>query len=1186
MLVWNVRGLNARAARNVVRELVAQERISILTLQETKLERCDDRLILELLGAGFDYFMLPVSHVAGGILLAWRRDTWSVTNPLVRQFTLTAQVRQLSGDSVWWLSCVYGPQSDQDKIMFLQELRDIRSGCAGMWMIAGDFNMIYRAADKNNHRLNQRMMSHFRRFLDDMELQELHLHGRLYTWSNERDSPTLERIDRVFVSEDWVVSFPNHNLRALSSERSDHAPLLLQTDCVINSFRRFRFENIWPRYDGCLQVIQEAWTCPWPANSVDAFRTLDYKLRNTATALKRWSAKHVGSVRLQLAIAKEIVFRFDQAQDFRQLAPHERSLRNKMKYKSLGLASLLRTIMRQRSRITYLAEGDANTKFFHLQACHRSRKSHIASLTDGDQLIVHEDAKADLIFRHFDEMLGTHSPCTVSLDFQSLGIPSVDMAATDYCFSEDEVWRTIQEMPIDKAPGPDGFTGLFYRFAWPIIKNDIMRAFHALWSLDARSLYLVNQAYMVLLRKKDDAALVGDYRPISLIHSFSKLFTKVLANRITTSIPKLVRDNQSAFIKGRLIHDNFRAVQLSTKALHRSKKPSALIKVDIAKAFDTVSWTFLLNILKHMGFTRRWLNWISFILSTASTKIILNGSPGRRICHARGLRQGDPLSPLLFVLVMEALNSMFKLADRQGLLSSLGSARFKERLYLYADDVVFFLCPNQQDLVMATTILKLFGSASGLCTNSSKCLISPIQCNLEDTVNLLRFFPGRLQQFPCRYLGIPLAPTRLRKNDLLPLVDKISAGLPTWKANLLTRAGRTVLVKVKMSAIPVHTAIAVALSPWAIQCIDRRRRAFLWKGTEQVSGGHCLIAWTGVCRPSDLGGLGVPNLQIMGYALRMRWLWLEKADNKRPWSRLQDRVEPLVESMFRASIFMIVGDGKNTLFWTDKWIDGQSIAELAPCLLQAVGPQIRKSRTVHDALQDQGKKWVRDITGALTVQVILDYLYVWDQVRPRTLNLEVADKPWWRWTTNGQFSSASAYRAYFVGQQATPGAKILTKTRAPAKCKFFVWLALHDRCWTAARRKRHNLQDDDSCILCGQEPETIYHLLIGCSFSREVWFSILQLFGAGSMLPMAHSLADWWAYARKRIQKDDRKAFDTTVILVVWCLWLERNARTFNRSSRTAAQLESWIREEANVWAQARYKSMLASPVGRETVSV
>jgi len=151
----------------------------------------------------------------------------------------------------------------------------------------------------------------------------------------------------------------------------------------------------------------------------------------------------------------------------------------------------------------------------------------------------------------------------------ALNLPNLGDVQLDYCFSEEEVWRPILSIPTDKAPGPDGFTGAFYRAAWPIIKQDIMRAFNALWALDARSLYLVNQAYIFLLRKKPDAQLVADFRLISLIHSFIKLFTKVLAVRLAPHIDGLVCTNQSAFIRGRVIHDNFKAAHLTAKLLHR-----------------------------------------------------------------------------------------------------------------------------------------------------------------------------------------------------------------------------------------------------------------------------------------------------------------------------------------------------------------------------------------------------------------------------------------------------------------------------------------------------------------------------------------------------------------------------------------------------------------------------------------
>ena len=179
---------------------------------------------------------------------------------------------------------------------------------------------------------------------------------------------------------------------------------------------------------------------------------LDFKLRNTAKALQRWSAKQVGCVRLPLAIAKES----------RSLAVHELQLRGKAKASCLGLASLMRTIIRQRSRITNIAEGDANTKYFHLQACHRKRKSHIDKIFAGDSILIQEAEKANAFHAHFDDLLGTSSARGLHLDLEELGLPKIDLQGIDFCFSEEEIWSAIQEIHPEKAPGPDGFTGAFF----------------------------------------------------------------------------------------------------------------------------------------------------------------------------------------------------------------------------------------------------------------------------------------------------------------------------------------------------------------------------------------------------------------------------------------------------------------------------------------------------------------------------------------------------------------------------------------------------------------------------------------------------------------------------------------------------------------------------------------------------
>ena len=384
------------------------------------------------------------------------------------------------------------------------------------------------------------------------------------------------------------------------------------------------------------------------------------------------------------------------------------------------------------------------------------------------------------------------------------------------------------------------------------------------------------------------------------------------------------------------------------------------------------------------------------------------------------------------------------------------------------------------------------------------------------------------------------------------MIDKVSDRLPSWKSKLLSKAGRAVLVKSTLSAIPVHTAMVVDLSPWAVKCIDKKRRTFLRKGSDEVKGGHCMLAWPKVCRPPELGGLGFLDLQLFGYALRMRWLWLKRTDDSRPWSQLPDRGENVVQAMFQASISIDLGDGASSFFWTDRWIQGKSIRDLALCLFNAVGSWTQRTRTVAQGLQ--GDRWVKDISGALTEQVILDFLLVWDITRTITLRAGIPDRLLWKWTSDQNFSTASAYKAFFIGQSSILGSKILSKTRAPGKCKFFGWLVLHDRCWTSARRRRHNLQTDDSCALGCQESETITHLLVGCSFAREIWHAVLLRLHWQQLAPGSNifCLVDWWSLARKLIPKTDRRSFDCMVILISWILWNERNKRVFYHQVRTS----------------------------------
>lgn len=265
-LVWNARGLNSRARRTAVRDILVLERASVVCLQETKVASFSVRMISELMGLDFDYSFLPSVGVSGGVLIGWRRDCWRGAHTEIAAFSVTVHLFPVDGTvgADFWLTAVYGPTDHALKEDFLRELENLAATCSGSWVICGDFNLIYQVQDKNNNRLNRRLMRRFRRTIDDLQLAELHLHGRLFTWSNERIRPTLERIDRVFATVSWLERHPFHHLHSRSTDCSDHAPLLLVLCTEPWARPRFRFQSFWPEIDGFLDVVAAAWASSLP----------------------------------------------------------------------------------------------------------------------------------------------------------------------------------------------------------------------------------------------------------------------------------------------------------------------------------------------------------------------------------------------------------------------------------------------------------------------------------------------------------------------------------------------------------------------------------------------------------------------------------------------------------------------------------------------------------------------------------------------------------------------------------------------------------------------------------------------------------------------------------------------------------------------------------------------------------
>uniref|UniRef100_A0A453BXQ6 Reverse transcriptase domain-containing protein n=1 Tax=Aegilops tauschii subsp. strangulata TaxID=200361 RepID=A0A453BXQ6_AEGTS len=597
---------------------------------------------------------------------------------------------------------------------------------------------------------------------------------------------------------------------------------------------------------------------------------------------------------------------------------------------------------------------------------------------------------AQAAFLHFDALLGTAADREHSLDLSRL-IEPTDLADLNESFSMEEIWEAVKRLPAHKAPGPDGFTTEFLRACWSIIKQDFLDVFQQLYNLRGRGFSKLNQALLTLLPKHAAAHGLRNYRPISLIHIVAKLFAKVLSIRLSAKLDRLVSRNQNAFIPGRSLHDNFVLVKQSLK-MYRLGAPRVMLKLDLTCAFDSISWPFLFEVLRQYGFRNRFMEWTAILLSSSSTRILMNGELGPPIWHRQGLRQGDSMSPQLFVLAVDTLGRLLGRAHSLAILQPLHPCRNIPVISLYADDVMIFCHATADDVAAVREVLALFGRASELQVNFAKSSATVLHGD-QTATETIAHLSCPVVTLPITYLGIPLSTSRPSAAQLQPMVDAVVARLPSWKAWLMTKIGRLALVKSVLCAIPVHQLLAFAPPKKTIKQLEKIQRGFHWAGRAATNGGHCHVNWSRVCRPIELGGLGVRDLERAGLALRLRWLWFAKTSPERAWQGLGLPFSPTERVLFWASTTMAIGNGQTALLWEDRWINGQSVRELLPNLYDCIPKRRRMARTVADGLI--GNSWARDIHGNLGLHDIGQYLQLW-QVMQRTVLSAAPDQLIWK----------------------------------------------------------------------------------------------------------------------------------------------------------------------------------------------
>lgn len=405
-------------------------------------------------------------------------------------------------------------------------------------------------------------------------------------------------------------------------------------------------------------MVQSLWKDSADPNPIQHFH---HSTKILHKALTNWQSESFGVLDKRLLEYKGKILQLDKEEEVRQLHQHEFRERIRLRELAFELANNIEEKWRQRSRCLWLSQGDRNTRFFHAMASSRLRRNLILSIEDNGETISDQGQIRHLFASSMQSVLGVASQVT-EFDAAALYQSNPGLESLQQPFSMTEIETAVHQLANNKASGPDGLPNEFLKCYWNELKVEvfaILQLFHS-HQLD---LTPYNEACITMVPKIKTPLTISDFRPISVLNLIPKLISKILSNRLRPVLPLLISKNQTAFIQGRQISENF----VTTRELlhHVSCRKSAAIfaKVDFRKAFDTVQWDFLQRVMKARQFPDRWMRWLQHIWDTSSSRVCINGETSEPFLHRRGLRQGDPLSPMLFDIAVDVFQRMIQVSN-------------------------------------------------------------------------------------------------------------------------------------------------------------------------------------------------------------------------------------------------------------------------------------------------------------------------------------------------------------------------------------------------------------------------------------------------------------------------------------------------------------------------------------------
>ncbi|XP_055962295.1 uncharacterized protein LOC130015681 [Mercurialis annua] len=1194
---------------NILRDYVKNLKPNVVFLMETRMDkRRMERVCRNLEMEGL--FTVDCEGKSGGLALMWGSSGTKVTILGSSKFHIDCFVEDENLNK-WRYTGVYGNPVQAQRIHTWTLMNRLRAMFNGPWICGGDFNEILKEEEKEGGAPKAAsLIRNFQEALNDCGLVDVGCgDGEVTWWGNRGSGVVKEKLDRFVVNSDWNLIYPDCVVKYLDFWGSDHRPIVLcgkQENCGDRGKRkrgsRFHFEEAWALKAEFTEVVKKEWQRnPSGGSVVD----ISHKLKRCSDVFKKWDNHSNKGMKREIAARREKLrvlmnapaadFNFDRVKEM------ERDLDSLLHEEEVR--------WKQRARTDWLAHGDKNTRYFQLRATKRRARNQIKGLQDELGIWKEEPAAIEgIIQSYFKSMFESTKPSSVEID-EVLKHVTTEVSGSmndTLCkrFGDEEIVKALKDMAPTKAPGKDGFPALFYQRYWQVVGKEITEVCLLILNSEIE-VNCINETIISLIPKIKNAKCMSHFRPISLCNVLYKIVSKAIANRLRMVLDSIIDSAQSAVVPGRQIIDNaligFECIHV-IKNSRKKKDGMMALKLDMSKAYDRVEWIFVEQMMRKLGFRDQWISKVMRCVSSVQFSFLLNGSVKGKIRAERGLRQGDPLSPYLFLICAQGLSSMINSAVNKKLISGIkfGDGCHISHLF-FADDSLLFCKANSQECSLIKEILQVYSKASGQVINMEKSALSFGKGTRPETREEIKSI-FNVPEVKCheKYLGLPSSVGRCKGNSFQSIKDRIWQKLNDWKSSLFSGGGKDVLIRAVVQAIPTYFMNCFKFPKSLIDAIERLCNKFWW-GSSDVAKRIHWAKWNLLCRSKCKGGLGFRDLECFNKSLLAKQGW-----------RILDQPESLMARMFKGRYFKNssfleakcprtasytwksimwgrellseglrwrIGTGENVHIYGDKWVPMEKSFKIQSL------PVLDIDAHVVSLMRVQGCWNTELIHASFSTEEAASIISI-PLARTRQ-----ADRWRWHYDKKGKFTVRSGYHLamevkYNASSSDSTGAmkwwKAFWKNPVPLKVNVFLWKCFHNWIPVRLNLQRRGMCIDVSCPNCGTDIESSIHALWFCNEAKLVWNS----WPSSALLKPGRSwsLQDFLVSAQLVLSKTDFAVFG----VILWLVWHARNTKLFGGDHKPRDQVVQWAITYVDDFRTANEKKTsggMRREVGREAAT-